>query len=222
MIFILETAEKENNENHCNSASNSEILTNSNSSETLNKNPPDDTTNSNKKNESNTLNEDSREKVEFKVIYNKKKIDITFALDGTVGELKEHLQNVISVPQAMQKIMFKGLAKDDQTLRNLGVTTGKKSFFNFKICKNFFYLKYFTVKLGAKVMIVGSKLDDVLAVSIPTKQELSDEAAGSASKEPISQQKLHRKILDKGVPDDVMPGILETQVLIFELFVNAS
>lgn len=64
----------------------------------------------------------------------------------------------------------------------------------------------------AKVMIVGSKLDDVLAVSIPTKQELAEEAAAAGSKEPLSQQKLHRKVLDKGVPEDVMPGILETQV----------
>lgn len=61
-------------------------------------------------------------------------------------------------------------------------------------------------------MIVGSKLDDVLAVSIPTKQEFADEAAASASKEPLSQQKLHRKILDKGVPEDVMPGILGSPV----------
>lgn len=61
-------------------------------------------------------------------------------------------------------------------------------------------------------MIVGSKLDDVLAVSIPTKQELAEESSAAASKEPLSQQKVHRKVLDKGVPEDVMPGILESQV----------
>ncbi|XP_035728356.1 ubiquitin domain-containing protein UBFD1-like isoform X1 [Vespa mandarinia] len=128
-----------------------------------------------------------QEKIDFKVIYNKQKININFALDGTVAELKAHLQNIISVPQVMQKVMFKGLAKDDQTLRNLGVTK------------------------GAKVMIVGSKLDDVLAVSIPSKQDLADEASSTASKEPLSQQKIHRKILDKGIPDDVMPGILDSK-----------
>jgi hypothetical protein len=67
-------------------------------------------------------------------------------------------------------------------------------------------------------MIVGSKLDDVLAVSIPTKQELTDEASAS-SKEPLSQQKIHRKVLDKGVPEDVMPGILESQVIKYFLFI---
>lgn len=102
-----------------------------------------------------------------------------------MAELKAHLQNIISVPQIMQKVMFKGLAKDDQTLRSLGVTK------------------------GAKVMIVGSKLDDVLlAVSVPSKQDLADEASSATSKEPLSQQKMHRKVLDKGIPDDVMPGVL--------------
>lgn len=71
-----------------------------------------------------TLQEASTENIDFTVIYNKQKISVNFALDGTVAELKMHLQKIISVPQAMQKVMFKGLAKDDQTLRNLGVTKG--------------------------------------------------------------------------------------------------
>jgi hypothetical protein len=50
------------------------------------------------------------------------------------------------VPPAMQKVMIKGLARDDQTLRKLGVTQ------------------------GAKVLVVGSKLDDVLSVSAPTPE----------------------------------------------------
>lgn len=62
-------------------------------------------------------------------------------------------------------------------------------------------------------MIVGSKLDDVLAVSIPTKQDLIDEAVSAVSKEPLSQQKVHRKVLDKGIPEDVMPGILDSKVV---------
>lgn len=62
-------------------------------------------------------------------------------------------------------------------------------------------------------MIVGSKLDDVLALSIPTKQDLTDEAVSSANKEPLSKQKIHRKVLDKGIPEDVMPGILNSKVV---------
>lgn len=180
-----------------------------------------------------TSEEPPTENVDFKVIYNKQKISVNFPIDGTVADLKTHLQKIISVPQAMQKVMFKGLAKDDQTLRNLGVAKGKdqlnrislkilpRSFLRATVvCKQsiiYFYLVKLSLSLydieGAKVMIVGSKLDDVLAVSIPTKQELNDEAVSSASKEPLSQQKIHRKVLDKGIPEDVMPGILDSKVL---------
>ena len=34
----------------------------------------------------------------------------------------------------------------------------------------------------------------------------------SAIKEPLCQQKIHRKILDKGLPEDVMPGVKNAKV----------
>ncbi|XP_070156391.1 ubiquitin domain-containing protein UBFD1 isoform X1 [Polyergus mexicanus] len=187
------TVKNDDNNSCCNSSSCSELASNLKSTENLETNTKELTTEQeNNISESQdttvtTLQETSTENINFTVIYNKQKISVNFALDGTIAELKTHLQKIISVPQAMQKVMFKGLAKDDQTLRNLGITK------------------------GAKVMIVGSKLDDVLAVSIPTKQDLIDEAVSSVSKEPLSQQKVHRKVLDKGIPEDVMPGILDSK-----------
>lgn len=53
---------------------------------------------------------------------------------------------VSGVPHSLQKVMIKGLAKDERSLRDLGVIK------------------------GAKVMVVGSKLNDVLAVSTPAPQ----------------------------------------------------
>lgn len=35
----------------------------------------------------------------------------------------------------------------------------------------------------------------------------------STVKEPLCKQKIHRKVLDKGVPDDAMPGIKSLKVL---------
>lgn len=85
--------------------------------------------------------------------------------------------------------MFKGLAKDTQTIRAVGITQ------------------------GAKVMIVGSKLDDVLAVSGVSKETAAqEERANASAKEPLCKQKIHRKVLDKGVPEDAMPGLLDTKV----------
>lgn len=34
----------------------------------------------------------------------------------------------------------------------------------------------------------------------------------SSAKEPLCKQKVHRKVLDKGLPEDVMPGILNLKV----------
>ncbi|XP_029156903.1 ubiquitin domain-containing protein UBFD1-like isoform X2 [Nylanderia fulva] len=187
------TVKNDDSDSCCNSSPCSELASNPKSTETIETNAKELTTEqeNNIGTSHNTtataLQEPPMENINFTVIYNKQKISVNFALDGTVAELKTHLQKIISVPQAMQKVMFKGLAKDDQTLRNLGITK------------------------GAKVMIVGSKLDDVLAVSIPTKQDLIDEAVSAVSKEPLSQQKVHRKVLDKGIPEDVMPGILDSK-----------
>ncbi|KAG8274371.1 Ubiquitin domain-containing protein ubfd1 [Homalodisca vitripennis] len=42
--------------------------------------------------------------------------------------------------------------------------------------------------------------------------DVADEKTNTSStKEPFCKQKMHRKVLDKGVPDDVMPGIKDTK-----------
>jgi len=126
----------------------------------------------------------SPEMLELKIVFNKKKYDITFDVTETVGALKSHLQDIIGVPSTMQKIMIKGLAKDEMTLKKLGVAK------------------------GSKIMVVGSTLNDVLEVAKkPTAQQLKEEEKKEAMKESWSQQKVHKKILEKGVPEDAMPGI---------------
>lgn len=39
----------------------------------------------------------------------------------------------------------------------------------------------------------------------------------TTSKEPLCKQKVHRKVLDKGLPEDVMPGIKNLKVDIIHL-----
>ncbi|TRY64084.1 hypothetical protein TCAL_10779 [Tigriopus californicus] len=127
------------------------------------------------------------EKVDFKVIYNKKKYDISFPVEETVGCLKAYLQSVIQIPPAMMKVMFKGLAKDEMTLRQLGLVK------------------------GSKVMVVGSTLNDVLEVSTkPTASQLKEikiAGADGGSSSKSSRDKIHKKVLDKGKPEDATPGI---------------
>jgi len=136
------------------------------------------------------VDEDVGEKVEFKVIFNKKKYDVTFPLSNDIGALKSHLQPLIGIPPAMMKVMIKGLAKDEMTLRKLGVAK------------------------GSKIMVVGSSINDVLQMSSTPKDiGKGGLAAGSGSKEEssVTKVKQHKKILDRGKPDDLMPGLKKSQ-----------
>ncbi|XP_033629999.1 ubiquitin domain-containing protein UBFD1-like [Asterias rubens] len=126
-----------------------------------------------------------KETVDFKVVFNKQKHDVSFDLDGTVSSLKIHLQTTTGVPSGMQKLMYRGLMKDDKTLRDLKVTK------------------------GVKLMLIGSTINDVLEVNKPVAKGTTKEKdeAGAPAKEALSKQKMHKKVLDKGKPEDIMPGI---------------
>ncbi|CAH1155720.1 unnamed protein product [Phaedon cochleariae] len=126
---------------------------------------------------------DSEETIDMKVIYNKKKYDVSTKLNTTISDFKKQLQGLLGVPDSMQKLMYKGLLQDNQTISSSGIIK------------------------GSKIMLVGSTLNDVLAVSSVSKQDVVEMEKASTSKEPLCKQKIHRKVLDKGIPEDAMPGI---------------
>ncbi|XP_018407843.1 PREDICTED: ubiquitin domain-containing protein UBFD1 [Nanorana parkeri] len=131
--------------------------------------------------------ESEKELVEFKIIWNKNKYDVKLPLDSTGASLKQKIHTLTGLPPAMQKVMFKGLLPEDKTLREIKVTN------------------------GAKVMVVGSTINDVLAVTTPKEtiqQEVKEE---ESKKEPLCKQKQHRKVLDKGKPEDIMTSIKGVQ-----------
>lgn len=88
--------------------------------------------------------------VEFAIIHNKDKYTVSMSHSSTIGQLKDKLVDIIGVPSKMQKIMIKGLAKDDQTLESLNVSS------------------------SSKIMVVGAKLQDIVAVSLPKAEEVRE------------------------------------------------
>ncbi|XP_077491227.1 ubiquitin domain-containing protein UBFD1-like isoform X1 [Amblyomma americanum] len=118
------------------------------------------------------------------VMYNKRRYDVKVALSAKMSALKEELQRLTGVPPAMQKLIYKGAPKPDdgKTLLELNLSA------------------------NAKLMLVGSTLDDVLNLEVPTPEQLKEETP-QATKEPICRQKLHQKVVEKGVPEDAIPGI---------------
>ncbi|XP_043945233.1 ubiquitin domain-containing protein UBFD1 [Protopterus annectens] len=128
-----------------------------------------------------------KELVDLKIIWNKNKYDVKLPLDSTGTNLKEKIHALTGLPPAMQKVMYKGLIPEDKTLREIKVTS------------------------GAKIMVVGSTINDVLAVNTPKEVIQQEVKAEENKKEPVCRQKQHRKVLDKGKPDDVMPAIKGVQ-----------
>lgn len=66
----------------------------------------------------------------------------------------------------MQKVMFKGLLPEEKTLREIKVTN------------------------GAKIMVVGSTINDVLAVNTPKEAAQQEVKAEENKKEPLCRQKV--------------------------------
>uniref|UniRef100_A0A3Q2LHX6 Ubiquitin domain-containing protein UBFD1 n=1 Tax=Equus caballus TaxID=9796 RepID=A0A3Q2LHX6_HORSE len=107
-----------------------------------------------------------RELVDLKIIWNKTKHDVKFPLDSTGSELKQKIHSITGLPPAMQKVMYKGLVPEDKTLREIKVTS------------------------GAKIMVVGSTINDVLAVNTPKDAAQQDAKAEENRKEPLCRQKV--------------------------------
>lgn len=105
-----------------------------------------------------------------------------------LGDLKRLIEGVTRIAPELQKVLLKGIAKDDAVLKSLGVGP------------------------GSKVMVIGTKLDDVLAVNkTPTAAELKGDESSTSSSSAGNWCSVpsHQKIIDKGIPEDVMPGILD-------------
>lgn len=130
--------------------------------------------------------EGEKEMIDFKLVYSKQTYNISFPIDCTVRSLKDHVEQLTDVEVANQKMMFKGLMKDELTLRDLKMTS------------------------GAKVMLVGSKKTDIQAITqtAAAVKDTGKATSAASGKEPLCKQKPHKTVLDKyGKPDDVMPGI---------------
>lgn len=76
------------------------------------------------------------------------------------------LHLLLGLPPAMQKVMYKGLLPEDKTLREIKVTN------------------------GAKIMVVGSTINDVLAVNTPKEVVQQEVKAEENKKEPLCRQKV--------------------------------
>jgi len=126
--------------------------------------------------------EERRETVSFTLNFNKKAYAIEWPVDDTIQSLKNEIFKLTGVQAALQKLMFKGLIKENtKTLREIGIGN------------------------GAKLMLIGSTMTQVMEVNVTPQTTIKEDEA--PKQEPLCEQKKHKKILDKGLPDNAYPGL---------------
>ena len=120
--------------------------------------------------------------ITFTVVYMKEKQEFTMSSSRTVQFLKNRLETKFGVQRTAQKLLYKGLPKDESTLKDWGL------------------------KSGAKVILMGSQTPDIVRVSLGESglKESSKSEATLETKEPLSKQMPHRKVLEKGKPPDAL------------------
>jgi hypothetical protein len=127
------------------------------------------------------------EPLTFRVTHRKDVLRLSMPPTATVTELHLKLEELTGIQPSMQKVMFKGGLKDKtKTLQEVGI------------------------KNGVKMMLVGSKQDDVAKLKkaeAAVAKEPTPEAAAAAEKTPVCEEKEHKRVLDKGKPADAEAGV---------------
>ncbi|KAJ1562677.1 Ubiquitin domain-containing protein ubfd1 [Nowakowskiella sp. JEL0078] len=119
----------------------------------------------------------------FKVSFGKQIIPFQMPASNTIAELKTCLEKEIGVSASLQKLLLKGVLKDELTL---------------ELAK---------VKDGVKIVLMGSKAEDVLKIATSVPVTSVSKSVQSVKKVSLSELIEHKKILDKGLPDDAEVGI---------------
>lgn len=125
------------------------------------------------------------EAVPLVVTYNKQRYNVKMALSAKMAAFKDEIYTLTGVHPAMQRLIYKGAPKACDSNKSLLESN---------------------VTADAKLMLVGSTLADVLKVQVPVPAE-----ASKAKKEPYCKRKEHLKVLEGGVPENAMLGIMNVR-----------
>jgi len=125
------------------------------------------------------------ERIKIILNFKKQNNELEIGADNTLGEARLYIANLTGVAAGLQKLMYKGLLKDDaKTLSELAL------------------------KDGTKIMLIGSTINEVMSASAaPTPTSIQESKSEEAtSTESLSEQLPHKKIIDKGIPEGAEPG----------------
>ncbi|KAJ3404302.1 hypothetical protein HDV05_007237 [Chytridiales sp. JEL 0842] len=126
----------------------------------------------------------------FKVAHKSTVYDIEMPGNATVADLKSHLENLTTISPALQKLLFKGVLKDESTIEESKITT------------------------GSRVILMATTPKDILAVTLPPPPSTTTEETLTQNPSAILEETKHQKIIRKGPAEDAEPGIFDEKSVI--------
>eukprot|EP01120_Amphizonella_sp_Union-15-10_P002982 TRINITY_DN1327_c0_g2_i3.p1 TRINITY_DN1327_c0_g2~~TRINITY_DN1327_c0_g2_i3.p1 ORF type:complete len:234 (+),score=31.57 TRINITY_DN1327_c0_g2_i3:86-787(+) len=124
----------------------------------------------------------SPQPIELIFKYSHKTFTIETTQEATLGELRQLLHKQTEVAPALQKIMFKGKALSNDSTK----------------------LTEFKLRNKEKLLLVGSSIQEVLKVAEQSEQ--TTETSKDDEKVYLSDLPQHKKIIEKGVPEEAIKG----------------
>lgn len=120
------------------------------------------------------------------VAYKKDLLHLNVLPSDTIGMLKKKLEDMTEIPLKNQKLMYKGIPDDDATI------------------------KQSNIKNHSKLLLVGSTESDAAVMSKKLSfSDLKKPVEGEApAPEKLCARRPHSKYIERGVPPDAYPGIL--------------
>ncbi|KAJ8323034.1 Ubiquitin domain-containing protein ubfd1 [Batrachochytrium dendrobatidis] len=122
-------------------------------------------------------------KISIKVAFGKTSHVIPLTGSNLVKDLKLALSELTGIEPSMQKLLFKGVLKDDQTIAEANI------------------------KDGSKVMMMASTAKDLLNMATVATTPASPSDFVFAHKTALCTLTEHKKIIDKGKPTDAEKGV---------------
>ncbi|KAI8817415.1 uncharacterized protein EV422DRAFT_224173 [Fimicolochytrium jonesii] len=126
---------------------------------------------------------EGEETVTFKLSHGKKVYDISVPKSNNISQVKQQVEELTGVHALMQKLLFKGMLKDDKTVEEAGL------------------------KDGVKVILMASKVEDIVKLATAAKTTTAPVDAAPVKRLSLSEQTEHKKVLDKGKPPNAEPGL---------------
>uniref|UniRef100_M3YL19 Ubiquitin family domain containing 1 n=1 Tax=Mustela putorius furo TaxID=9669 RepID=M3YL19_MUSPF len=130
-----------------------------------------------------------RELVDLKIIWNKTKHDVKFPLDSTGSELKQKIHSITGLPSVVCEHMIYGVRIEQLT------------FFPHLPVSSATYMKLSNVSISENTGTILPKDACEVGVKADHQHRLKF----------LWKFKQHRKVLDKGKPEDVMPSVKGAQ-----------